>query len=213
MPKTITDSDGNQIEIYDKDEVEAQKQEAIKSATEPLQKELEQTKTDLSKASDKDFNFSQLRQKTEQLEGQIKTAKEEALREFEQTQTTNTANSLIKKLADGDEELEKKIHLQFKRLGDEAKTPEEIAKKVRDAWALSRTVEAPDPMNGAFDSGGAAPVMPPKANPQKPALSENQRNFLRMYAGMGDEEIKKLDEAAPAVRYQSPDGNFNKVVI
>lgn len=213
MPKTITDSEGNQIEIYEAQEIEAQKQEAVKAAIEPLQKELEQAKTDLSKASDKDYNFTQLRQRVEQAEQKIATAKEEAMREVEQNQATRTADSLIRKLADGDEELEKKIRLQYNRLGDQPKDEQEIAKKVRDAWALSRNEEAPNPLSGAFDSGGAAPVMPPRANPGKPPLSENQRNFLRQYANMSDEQIKTYDDAAPPVKFQSPDGNFGKVVI
>lgn len=213
LTKMQIEQDGQTINVFTSEELEAQKQEAVKAATEPIQKELEAAKEALTKTGDKEYNWGQLRQKVDTLEGQIATAEENALKKFEQTQTTNTANSLIKKLADGDEELEKKIHLQFKRLGDEAKTPEEIAKKVRDAWALSRTTDAPDPMTGAFDSGGAAPVMPPKPQAGKPPLSDNQKNFLRMYAGMDDEAIKKYDDAAPPVKFQSPDGNFGKVVI
>ena len=206
---------GETKEVFTPEEVQAQQQQAIEAATATLKTELEQAKTDLSKASDKDYNFSQLRDKTNQLEGQIKTAKEEALKEFETSQASKTADSLIKKLADGDEELEKKIRLQFNRLGDSPTTQEEIAKKVRDAWALSRNDVAPDPMSDAFSSGGAAPVMPPRPNLSKPPLTENQMNFLRMYAGMPDEEIKKYNDAAPAVRFEKPDanGNFGKVVV
>jgi hypothetical protein len=209
------EQDGKTIEVFTPEEVQAQQAQAIEAATSTLKTELEQAKADLSKSSDKDYNFTQLRTRVEQAEQKINTAKEDALKEFETTQSTNTANTLIKKLADGDEELEKKIRLRFNRLGDEVKTPEEIAKKVRDAWALSRNDVAPDPMSDAFSSGGAAPVMPPRPNLQKPPLSENQANFLRMYAGMSDEEIKKYNDAAQPVRFEKPDanGNFGKVVV
>ena len=207
------EQDGKTIEVFTPEEVQAQQAQAIETATATLKTELEQAKADLSKASDKDYNFTQLRQKAEQLEIKLNTVKEDTLKEFETNQATRTADSFIKKLADGDEELEKKIRLQFNRLGDTPTTPEEIAKKVRDAWALSRSDVAPDPMTGAFDSGGAAPVMPPKPNLAKPSLTDNQTNFLRMYAGMSDEDIKKYNEAAPAVRYEKPDGNFGKMVV
>jgi hypothetical protein len=207
------EKDGETIEVFTPQEAQVKQEEAIKAATETLQKDLEQAKADLSKASDKDYNFSNLRTRVEQAEEKIKTAKEDALKEFETTQTTKTADSLIKKLADGDEELEKKIRLQFNRLGDTPTTQEEIAKKVRDAWALSRTEVAPDPMNGAFSSGGAAPVMPPRPDPSKPPLSGNQISFLRTYAGMSDEDIKKYNESAPAVRFEKSDGNFGKIVV
>lgn len=210
----LFDKDGNPVEgALTSQEFEAQKQEALKTATEPLQKELEKAKEDLSKAGDKDHNFSQLRQKVETLETQAASAEENALKKFEANQSARTADSFIKKLSDGDEELEKKIRLQFNRLGDDAKTPEEVAKKVRDAWALSRTEDAPDPLAGAFSSGGAAPVMPPRSQAGKPPLSENQKAFLRTYGAMTDEEIKKLDEAAPPVKFQKPDGNFGKVIV
>lgn len=207
------EQDGKTIEVFTPEEVRAQQAQAIEAATATLKTELEQAKADLSKASDKDYNFSQLRTRVEQAEEKINTAKEEALKEFETTQASKTADSLIKKLADGDEELEKKIRLQFNRLGDSPTTQEEIAKKVRDAWALSRSDVAPDPMSDAFSSGGAAPVMPPRPNPSKPPLTENQMAFLRTYTNMPDEEIKKLNEVAPPVKFQKPDGNFGKVVV
>lgn len=207
------EQDGKTIEVFTAEEVEQQRQQAIQAATEPLQQQLEQAKQDLAKASDKDYNFSQLRQRVEQAENAIKTAKEEALQEFNASQATNTANSLITKLADGDDELKKKIEFHFNRLGSAKGTPDEIAKQVRDAFVLARTSEAPDPMSDAFSSGGANPIMPPKPNPSKPPLSQNQVNFLRTYAGMSDEDIKKYDEAAGPVKFQNPDGNFGKVVI
>jgi hypothetical protein len=205
--------DGETKEVFTPEEVEAQKQEAIKAATEPLQTELAKAKEDLSKAGDKDHNFSQLRTRVEQAEQKVSTAKAEALQEFEQTQTARTSDSLIKKLADGDEELEKKIRFHYSRLGDTPKTEDEIAKKVRDAWALSRNEVGPDAVGDAFSSGGSSPVMPPRANPAKPALSQNQASFLRTYAGMSDEEIKNLDAAAPPVKFQAPDGNFGKIIV
>ena len=207
------EQDGKTIEVFTPEEVQAQQAQAVEAATATLKTELEQAKLDLSKASDKDYNFSQLREGVARAEAAVKTAKEEALKEFETNQATRTAESLIKKLSDGDEELRKKIELQFKRLGSEAKTEEEIAKQVRDAWVLSRNDVAPDPMSDAFSSGGANPVMPPKPNLQKPPLTENQMAFLRTYAGMQDEEIKKLNEVAPPVKFQKPDGNFGKVVV
>jgi hypothetical protein len=208
------EKDGQTIEVFTPEEVQAQQQQAIEAATAPLKTELEQAKEALNKAGDKDHNFSQLRQKVETLEGQLATAEENALKRFEATQAINTANSLVKKLADGDAELEKKISFHLNRLGGAKGTPDEIAKQVRDAWVLSRNESTePNPMDGAFTSGGASPVMPPRANPAKPALSENQMTFLRTYAGMTDEQIKKLDESAPPVKYQTPDGNFGKITV
>jgi len=133
------EKDGETIEVFTPEEVQAQQAQAIEAATAPLKTELEKAKEDLSKASDKDYNFSNLRTRVEQAEEKIKAAKEDALKEFEITQTTKTADSLIK--------------------------------------------------NGAFSSGGAAPVMPPRPDPSKPPLSGNQINFLRTYAGMSDEEL------------------------
>lgn len=208
------EQEGKTIEVFTQEEVQAQQTQAIETATAALKTELEQAKADLSKASDKDHNFAQLRQRVDIAEQKIATAKEEALKEFEANQATRTADSLIKRFADGDEELKKKIELHFKRLGDSAKTEEEIAKQVRDAYLLSRNENTgPDPMAGAFSSGGASPVMPPRANPSKPPLTENQMAFLRTYANMPDEEIKKLNEAAPSVRFEKPDGNFGKIVV
>lgn len=213
MPQTI-EKDGVQVEVYTAEELAAARQEAEAKAVAPITAELEKAKTDLAKLSEKDFNFGTLRQKVEDLEKAQSTARADALAEFEANSRNRMAEQAVKSLADGDEELEKKIQFHLKKLSVEVKTEEEMKKAVRDAFILARQDEkGADPTAAVFGSGGAAPLTPTRPASQS-ALSDNQKAFLKVaYPDLTEEAIKDLEAKAKPPRVGSPDGNFGKIVV
>lgn len=217
MPETIKREDGTEVTVYSADELaaasKAEADKAVAAATAPIAADLEKAKADLAKLNEKDFNFGTLRTKVEELEGKQATAKADALAEFEANSRNRMAEQAVKSLADGDEELEKKIQFHLKKLSVEVKTEEDMKKAVRDAFVLARQDEKGlDPTAGAFGSGGAAPLTPRPAS--QSALSDNQKAFLRVaYPDLTEEAIKDLESKAKPPRIGSPDGNFGKIVV
>ena len=208
------EQDGKTIEVFTAEELKAKQDEAVAAATSQITKDLEETKTKLAGMTDKDFNFSTMRNKVDELEKQLSTAKDDAIVEIQQQNLKGMATDAIKRLADGDEDLEKKMVFHYSRLGNSAKTADEVKNAIRDAFVLSKKPEdAPDPLAGAF-SGGGEPIMPKKDDPSKPALTNNQAAFMKAaYPGMTDEQLAELVSKAPSPKTGSLDGSFGKRVI
>ena len=170
MSQMIKGEDGNEIEVFTPEEVEAQRLQAIEDykAENPdktgelseLQVKLKEVEGKLASVGDKDQNFANLRKAKEDAEKKvadilagvdekITKAKTEVLEGVMKDHYNETLGAL----AGEDEELKKKIEFNFKRLGDVAATKQEISKKLTDAYALSTTRED-GVSSSVYSSGG-----------------------------------------------------------
>lgn len=203
MSQTIKDADGNDIEVFSNDELEAQKQEAIEQykAENPdktdeltaLQAELAEKEDLLAKAGDKDKNFVALRKAKEDAEKKVedilkgvdeklKTAKKEILEGVMQDHKNDT----LKVLSGGDAELEKKLEYHYKRLGDVASTKEEITNKLKDAYVLATKQEAGDISGTVLGSGGVGRL---NIKSNSPKFSPEEKELGAKF-GLTDEDLK-----------------------
>lgn len=185
MPQIITDSGGNEMEVFTKDELEAQREEAIEAykqenpdrseELEALQAEKEEAtakieaiQKQLEGELDKDKNFAELRKQKEELEQELKgfnTKIEEQVegvkKEIFEGVNQDHYNETLKTLVGDDEGLQKKVELNYSRLADEATTKEAITKKLTDAYRLSADEPKADVLNTAVvSSSGAAMTRP-----------------------------------------------------
>ena len=198
------DENGNEIEVFTAEELQAQKDEAIKAATGDLQSKLTEAEQKLATLSDKDANFAELRKKSQEEIEAIRTQlTEETTKirsEFEQKEINRSTEATIKQLAEGDSELEKKIkgHLDTTLKDMQAKTPEEVANKIRAAYQLAT---ANEPKPGLLDSvlsgagGGGMPTTPESG----PALAPELAQLAKKTAEAGgiqisDNDLKKYNK-------------------
>lgn len=198
----ITNDDGSEVEVFTQEEVDTQKQEALDEKEAENAEELDKLRTDLQekndaliKLNDKDKNFANLRKAKEDAEKNLESfksdiddkinfAKNEILEGFVKNHYTETLNSL----ADGDDELKKKLEFHYKRLGDVAGTKEEVALKLKDAYVLATKQEVPDALNSSVLSTGGMGKL--NFNSKSNNISPEEKAFA-LKLGLTDADFKK----------------------
>lgn len=197
------DDDGNEIETYTVEELEAQKAAAAEEAKQAATEELEKAKADLAEAtekltklSDKDYNFSEVNRQKKEAERKV----EEVTKSFEEKLSATKKEildgvqqehygSVLSGLAGGDDELKKKIEFHYNRLADMAATKEEVTKKLTDAYTLATRKEDDGALNTAVVSSGGAARITPQAGGQK--LSAEEESVLQKMAQAGGMTLEK----------------------
>ena len=202
LPQTIIDSEGNQVEVFTPEEVQAKVEEQ--------KKQVEGAQEELRKLKEKDLNFEKLRMNKKVAEGEITReelqqkiqeefakgmgeklsyAREEIKKEVVEGVNKDYYNEIVGSLSGDDEELKKKINFEYNRLKDPVNSKEDISKKLRDAYVLaSRVEDAGAFVPGTVSSGGASK---PKFK-QQGAFSADEIAFAKKLAASGG--IKLTDE-------------------
>lgn len=208
MPKTISDSTGEDVEVYTKEELQIQKDavlEEFKNANpdktnelNKLQEDLKKANEDLDKAKNKDTNFANLREAKEALENKVKELNESidskvgsAKKEIMDGVVKEHYSDIINKLAGDDKELLAKIEFQYKRLGDAAGTKAEIEKKLNDAYVLATGNMAGGIGQRPFSSGGSAPLKIDRNN--NPPLNSEEMDLAKKLAAAGGIKLEDKD--------------------
>jgi len=168
---------------------------------EELQKSLDETKAELARMEGKDYDWSKLREQGKEKDTAINELKgtiHDLTTKLGTVQQDTTVGAIISKLAGTDEELAKKITLNFNRLGGAAgKTPEQIEKDIRDSYLMTTNTAAPSTLPGSGSSGAGGEGGTgdgggsggPKAGPP---LSEDLKT-LAGHFGMTAEDLEKHD--------------------
>lgn len=145
------------------DAAAAERQKAIDEATGPLKKQLEEAQIELKKLQDKDFNFGKVvkseKEKEILLDEATKKIKdlETRIGEIAAAPAVQAKNDLLKSLAGDDKVLRDKLEFQFNRLGQNAKTPQEVESAMREAYLLATgaPVKTVDALRKVQGSGGS----------------------------------------------------------
>lgn len=136
--------------------------EEIKS----LQEKLEETNAKLEKLENKDFNFKKFRDMTDAekeklsaTEIELKRRSEELEEKQQQLSSTfvkDVKNDLLESLVGDDEELRKKVELNYARIKDSesAQSRAEIKQLLKDAYSMSVGVKTVNPLGTAVNKTG-----------------------------------------------------------
>lgn len=185
----LYDEEGNLIEgALTPDEVQA-----LHDEKEALAQEAASVKERLSKLEAKDMNFRRLEQMTEDEKAKLSAQemeiikRQEALeseqRDFRNRQIDSYKNAAISALPIGDDaEMREKITKNYDRIKDEAVTPEEIARKMYEAYSMTiGTQNIANPLNVAMGFSGG---QPPKSTSSKGFADSDEGKALAASLGM-----------------------------
>lgn len=205
MPIITKDADGNEIEAFTQEELEAQKAAALEEfkAQNPdrseelaeLQAKLAEASEKLAKADDKDKNFAALRKAKEEADGKLNEVlkgQDEKLNKFKneimESVLKDHYEDTIKSLVGDDAELRKVVELNYKRLADPTASKADISKKLQDAFVLANKREESGALNSSVLSSGNAGRLNIKSNNKGFSAEEEAiaKNF-----GLSDADLKK----------------------
>jgi hypothetical protein len=202
----LYDVDGNEVEAFTPDELEAKKKEAVSEylkSNPDKSAELEKAKKDLDDATKKIEELGQ--NGNDQQKARLKSEKEAAqnalkemtdkftleINSLKDTFVAGTKNKVLTALTKGDKELQEKIDLKYKSLmktGDYTNDEAGITQALTEAATLV-TGAKPTPgfMDGMASAGDKG--LPQKNSPKGPE-TENAK-AMRSVLGISDKEAEK----------------------
>jgi len=160
-------------------------------------KVLEENQSKLEKLEKKDFDYKKLRDMTDDEKAKYSAAemalreRQEALEEDQQSFRDGFVKSIkddvIKSLAGDDDELAKKMEINYGRIKDSenASSREDISRLMSDAYGMSADIKSGSPLNKAVNSVGNAPIAK-SDGPLTPELKDFGKKF-----GLTDEDMGK----------------------
>ena len=154
----LYDEDGNQVEAFTKEEVDAQTSESTKQAEESKSALEEKTK-ELDKLTklheDKSTSYTELMKKNKEYEEADKTRAEDLESGYKKS-----IDEKVKEIAGDDKEYAKEIKKQLEREGIKEVTSDadKIAKQIKEATVLTNAELDREPTASPIDGGGGAPV-------------------------------------------------------
>lgn len=185
MPFEVYDNDGNPVEgVLPPEEIKS------------LQEKLEETNQKLSKLEKKDFDYRRLENMTEAEKEKLSATElslkkqqeelEDKQKTLETTFISDVKKDLISSLVGDDEELRKKIELNYDRLSDssKAKSREEIKALLNDAYVMSVGIKYSNPILNANNVSGSVHVKSEK-------ISEDIKDFGKKL-GLTEEDLEKI---------------------
>jgi len=172
MPVTLYDDNDNPREVPTEEELKASQDKIAE-----LEKSLTAAKEALGKGDDKELNFAKLRTKVTTLETDLKVARETHEKEVGELKSSLSEKEidgvLTSVVGSGDKELKDKVKFQYNRIKDEAKTPEEIKKKMEDAYVLATGSREGMGFVSSAGAGGGAPQPKGKLNERQESLADD----------------------------------------
>jgi len=205
MPQKVLNEQGEEIEVYTAEELQAQRQAAVEEYKianpgdpdiEKLQNEIKGKTEELDKLKNKDFNFSQLRKAKEGLEVQIAELNkniDEKIGNVKKEVTEGVMKDYYTEklniLSGNDKELAAKIEFHYKRLADPMTTKEEVNKKLEDAFLLATGEGQSRISPNVYSSGGVSKLGIEKGQP----LTDEEKEFAKKLGRAGGIELKDED--------------------
>ena len=187
----LYDEDGNPVENALTPEEAKELQERATRAEE-LEAQMKEKESELTKLKNKDMNFQRFREKSEEEKSKIMekaTEKEKMIllemeeisqeREKERvSRMKNTKENVLSEVAGDDKDLQKKIELKAKEWG-EAKNPEDMEKKLRDAAIIVRgSAQRVSPLSNYFPTSSYNAPYKPKVFVDTEAGKATYRNLF-----------------------------------
>ena len=144
----LYDEDGNKVEVMGEEEIQALEEKASKA--EEYETKIKEHEEELNKYREKDFNFSNLRGKSEAEKEELlkdfseKEKKmiekmermEERIGDYHTTTMSSYESEILTALAQDDDDLKTKIKERSKDFVGEPKTKEDMLKRYKNAYTL-----------------------------------------------------------------------------
>lgn len=195
----VYDENGDELEAFTVDEVDAKIQEEIKKTEALYQEKLkvlegrdEKVKGNLSETpneNDKEMNFKRLREAKEQLENELKSYKEETFKKFDELRvelSRKEINEKITSLSGGDVDMAKKIDQYYKSFQIPKDGEEDNRIDLAYRLALADNSKLP---NYAIRSGMGSV---PSSKPMEGKLT-NEQVELGKALGLSDKDLGLTD--------------------
>lgn len=169
MPQVIQNDAGEDVEVFTKEELDAQAETAKAEAVAAKDAELQTAQEELAKLKEKDLNFGNLRDQKDKAEQRVEALKAEVDTKIAAAEERITKGVLkdhydgtVAALAGNDEELRKKVEFHYGRIADVATDKAGMDKKLRDAYVLATASPEPDALTTTvLSSGGVGRVQAP----------------------------------------------------
>ena len=197
MSQRIINENGDEVEVFTAEEVEATKAEA-KAEADKIQAEFAKAQEDLKKYQEKDLNFADLRQQKQAAEDKVANLSKEvdekigaAKKEILEGVLVDHYKDTLKTLAGEDADLQKKVEYHYKRLADAAATKEEVSKKLTDAYFLATKQEDGGALNSAVVSSGFASAV--RVNTTPKSFTAEEKAMAQKLADAGG--LGKLEDS------------------
>lgn len=180
----IKTEDGQEIEAFTPEEVNAQKEAAAAEAKKEAEEKAKKLEDELAGYKDKDLNFGRMKetfeQKTKDLESKLQAVQDST--------KSNMEAEVFEVLSNGDKDLKAKLEAEYKNFRGEPTTKEEITIQARKALAIIKPPVTP----GAFDNfhnvgGGRAPG----GNSQEKVEFSDTLKKAASNFGITEDDIKK----------------------
>jgi hypothetical protein len=196
----LFDEEGNAIEAFTKEEVEAKTAEVAKT----YEEKVAALSQDLEKEKEKEKNFAALRAKKDELteaqkqeQAKIQVTMEQLEQKISEAQNAGVSKvlelqreSVINDLAGGDAELKIKIEANYKLISKPEGTAEEIAARARDAYLLSMDINHEDLFGNSSVNAPSGPGRAVGAGTGTP-VSQDLQDVGRKF-GISDADWKKF---------------------
>lgn len=130
MPK-LFNADGEEVDVLSPEELENQTAALLTAKEQEFEAERKILVQKMEELEKKDLNFSQLRESKGKIEAELTEIKQKH-QEEQEILATKRREELIKSLAEGDEELKKKIEFHIERINEP-----DVEKRVNDALKLA----------------------------------------------------------------------------
>lgn len=166
---------------------------ALKADLQKKEDELAATKKDLEGLKDKDFNFGKLTKQKEEAEKALEEAKAK-LADAEKKPVEDAIKNNLEVLGGSNKELKDKIEFHFKKLGSDAKSPDQVAEAMKQAYLLATGSSVPkDVAKSIQGSGGGNNKPAPVSGTDN--IDPNVKSFRdNMNRHISDPKMKITDE-------------------
>ena len=200
----LFDANGNEVEAFTEEEIEAKKQEAIDAylkehpdqseALTQAQKDLETAQNKLKELEgkdDKDPQKQRLIKERDDATAALEEVKTSLTKEINDLKTSifgGAKEKILSKLAGGDAELRKKIETEYDGFAGEATNEQQIQERLTKAYTLAKGVPpAPNFMDGM---GNAAPRGEDQSHGVQGQETENAKAMRKVF-GISDQDAAK----------------------
>lgn len=216
----LFDKDGNEVEAFTPEELEAKKKEALDEYIknnpskagefEKLQKDLETATNKLKEMEEgggnDDAQKKRLKDEKKAAEDALKTGLEgfrKEMDEFKNNFISGHKNKVLEKLSKGDPELKKKIEFEYDQYSEGKKAPAneiEIQERLTKAFTLATgNKPAPNFMDGAAGAGQRGEGHNGGSGNAKEPESDNSKNMRKAF-GITDKDVEKFTPETQAAQ-------------
>ena len=207
MPYKMKMSDGREVDVVTVEEHNAAlsaKESTVRAelttAVTGKEQELAKLKIDLAKLSEKDMNFTAVKEKADKAESDLKALRDKQAAD-DGARITSTREAVILKLAGGNKVLAEKITKEYGIINLPEATEAEVLERAKKAFYVAAPSDAPKAIDSFMSMTGGRGAAPAGTGPvsNDPPVETPEQSAVRRKMGISDEDYKKYGARAAAL--------------